>query len=75
MIPARVTRGSNFGSDVGARRYHVDCDIKHVVVGLYTLYSMSRYHDMRYAQARSERDVAVKTVYRESRSLLRLLLA
>ena len=67
MIPIGVTCGSDFGSVV-------NFDIKHVAVGLYILYSMSRYHDMQYAQARGVRDVAVKTVYRGSRSLSRLLL-
>jgi len=54
MIPTWVTRGYNFGSDVGARRYHVNLDMKHVSVGLYILCSMSRYHDMRDAQARDD---------------------
>jgi len=54
MIPTWVNRGSNFGCDVGERRYHVNFDIKHVAVGLYIWYSMSRYHDMRKAQARDD---------------------
>jgi len=54
MIPTWVTRGSKFGSVVGARKYHVNFDIKRAAVGLYILYSMSPYRDMRSAQARDD---------------------